>query len=138
MLTSGDGKNITWSGLATLEILAIGIKYYVHDADNILRYVCYTHTLLADEKEIRLFFITVPSLEEQSHARATENKYSRMLISTITHDLKSPISIIKSNLGLLSQHVTASGDSYLKAVQIAAESFEYYIYDLIVDVFYNR
>jgi K+-sensing histidine kinase KdpD len=72
------------------------------------------------------------TLVEQAHAKATEVKYRQLMLSTITHDLKSPITAIQGHLFLLNDYVNESGMKFLKSAQSAALSFEYYIYDLIV------
>ena len=94
--------------------------------------------MVSDYEKTFLLFITRPSLEEQAHARFTENKYSQLMISTITHDLKSPITVIESNLDLLSHYIEEKGTPYLKSLQISAQAFEYYIYDLVVIIDYQN
>ena len=92
----------------------------------------YLINLVVDETESSLFFILDPNLQEQTHARITESRYSQLLISTITHDLKSPITAIKGNLDILEHYITIEGKDFLLAAQISTKIFEYYIYDLIV------
>ena len=87
---------------------------------------------MINNKETILLFITEASLEDQNYARATENKYSQLLISTITHDLKSPLIILQENLFSLANHVDRDGMSYYDILKIEAKYFEYYIYDLVV------
>ena len=88
--------------------------------------------ILRNGTKTLILFITEPSLEEQSFVRTTENKYSQLLISTITHDLKTPLMVLKENLSLVSNYVSAEGISYLNMLQTELQFYEYYIYDLIV------
>lgn len=110
----------------------MGKKYLGHDKFKTLKYVMYMHTLIIDNEETYLLFLAKPTLEEQSHAKFTENKYSQLIISTITHDLKSPITIMQGNMQLLEGHVDDQGINYYNMLKISIHSFEYYIYDLIV------
>ena len=79
-----------------------------------------------------LLFITEPTLEEKNYARVTENKYSQLLISTITHDLKSPLMVLQENLSLISNHIAREGINYLNTLRTELQFYEYYIYDLVV------
>lgn len=88
--------------------------------------------LIIKGEEANLISILPSTLAEQTHARITENKYSQLLISTISHDLKSPITAIQGCLGLLDQYIKPEGLEYLKAARISAIAFEYYIYDIVV------
>ena len=72
------------------------------------------------------------TLAEQTHAKVTEGKYSQLMLSTINHDLKTPLTAIQSSLMLLDQYVQPNGLEYLKTAQISTTLFEYYIYDLVV------
>ena len=87
--------------------------------------------MFINDTELSFLFILDSSLPEQAN-RINESKYSQLLISTITHDLKSPIATINSSLSVLNQFITREGIPYLKTAQICSQSFEYYIYDLIV------
>ena len=87
------------------------------------------------DDEAALLSISPTSVTEQTHAKVTESKYSQLLISTITHDLKSPITAIQGNIDALNQYISPKGKSYLSAAQISIIIFEYYVYDLIVFFF---
>lgn len=97
-----------------------------------MRFIIDKSNVLMKGEEAALLFIRDSNLLEQTHVRVTETKYSQLLISTVTHDLKSPITAIQGNLAILPPYVSDKGSLYLKAAQIAAQAFEYYIYDLVV------
>ena len=54
------------------------------------------------------------------------------MISQITHDLKSPITVIQNNLENRSAFINDEGRLHFKALEVSTKLFEYYIYDLIV------
>lgn len=132
IISSEDGKSITWTGIIKTNVFLSEQKYLVHDKSRVLKFIIDKRNLVVNEAESSLFFIFDPNLQEQTHARITENKYSQLLISTITHDLKSPITAIKGNLDILENYIATEGKDYLLAAQISTKIFEYYIYDLIV------
>ena len=101
-----------------------------------MRFIIDKSNVFIKGEKASLIFIRDSNLLEQTHVRVTETKYSQLLISTVTHDLKSPITAIQGNLAVLPQYVSEKGNVYLKAAQIAALAFEYYIYDLVVCPYY--
>ena len=107
-------------------------NYLIHDKDHTLKYIIDKRNLFLEDEEVALLSITPSTLAEQTHAKVTESKYSQLMISTITHDLKSPIMAIQGHLSVLDNYVIDNGKQYLKAAQISAQAFEYYIYDLVV------
>ena len=70
------------------------------------------------DEEATLISINCSNTMEKTHAKVTENKYSQLIISTITHDLKSPITAIQVHLSILEQVVAEKGLKYLKAAQV--------------------
>lgn len=79
-----------------------------------------------------MLFIRDSTITERVHTKVTQEKYKNMIISTITHDMKTPVMAIKGHLDLLPQYITQGGEQFLHAAKLATSSFEYYIYDLIV------
>ena len=136
IITEG-GKYINWNDLVMNKSFVMGAKYFAHDKSRTLRFIIYVQNLVINGNDTLLLFISEPSLEEQSYARLTENKYSQLLISTITHDLKSPLMVLQENTSLLSDHIDKDGINYLNILQTELQFFEYYIYDLVVILNYD-
>lgn len=144
-IVTKKGKTITWEGICLLKFL-IGVcsaanliieeKYMVYDSSNTLRYVIDKRSVIFKSVETSLLLIRESTSLEKFHTKATEEKYKHLMISTITHDLKTPLTVINGNLTILSNYVTAEGIKYLSAAKIATIAFEYYIYDLIVMLSY--
>ncbi len=111
-----------------------GQKYLVYDKFKNLQYVIDRRTVDFKNHDASLLFIRDSTALEQAHVKITETKYSQLIISTITHDLKSPITAIQGHLAVLPPFVTEKGQAYLKAAQLTAQAFEYYIYDLVVSM----
>lgn len=82
-------------------------------------------------------FILESSITQKTHAKIIERKYSHLVLSTIAHDFKTPISTVQANLDLLNAHVSEQGSSHLNIAQTTLEAFKYYIYDLIVTLLYH-
>lgn len=131
-ITSPEGKFVDWKDLLINNNFIMGEKYFAHDMTRTLRFIICMQNLLINGTNTLLLFITEPSLEEQNFARTTENKYSQLLISTITHDLKTPLMVLKENLSLVSNYVSDEGINYLNMLQTELQFYEYYIYDLVV------
>jgi K+-sensing histidine kinase KdpD len=107
-------------------------KYLVYDQNNVLKYVIDKTNVDIKEQDAIVLMIRESSVVEQAHTKSTEVKYKKLMLSTITHDLKSPITAIQGHLSLLPDYVTEKGLKYLRSAQAAALAFEYYIYDLVV------
>lgn len=110
----------------------MGSQYFVHDETKTLIFIINVQNLVVNGNNTLLLFITEPSLAEQNYARVTENKYSQLLIATITHDLKSPLMVLKENTSILSNCIRKEGEEPLSLLQITVQFFEFYIYDLVV------
>ncbi len=126
-----DGGYIPWNGILNTGTTMAERKYMVNSRLGVLKFTLDKRSVIFKGKEASLLFIHEANKTEQDHARITEGKYSQLLVSTITHDLKSPVTAIQGNLELLTQYVNSQGTSHLKAAQLAAQGFEYYIYDLV-------
>lgn len=107
-------------------------KHLVYDKDHTLKFIIDKRKMLIGNDEAFLLSISPVNITEQTHAKATENKYSQLIVATVTHDLKSPIARIQGNLDVLEQYIKEEGVIHLKAAQVAATAFEYYLYDLVV------
>ena len=130
-----NGKDYIWDGILNISCNINDKKFMIHNDKNVLKFIVDKHQLVIKNRNASLFFIIDSSKLEQEHAKITENKYSQLIVSTITHDFKSPIAAIQGNLDALESNVDEEFIKYLKAAQIAAKNFEFYIYDLIVYIY---
>ncbi len=137
----GPDQHLLWRGIDPL-IIELGLcvtaeqmteaQYLAYDNNQNLRYNIEKRTVSFKGVEASLLFIREATRLEQAHTKATEEKYKHQVLRTITHDLKTPLTIIKGQLSVLPTYVSEEGQKYLTAAQISTASFEYYIYDLIV------
>lgn len=104
----------------------------VYGNANTLLYIIDKRSVIFKSGDASLLFIRNTTSLEKAHTKATEEKYKQLMISTITHDLKTPISAINGSLVVLTNYVNGEGIKYLDSATIATIAFEYYIYDLIV------
>jgi K+-sensing histidine kinase KdpD len=131
-LLSGDGKTILWDSLFDTGPLLNEQRYLFYDNSHVLKFTAEKKNITIKNDKVFLLCIKPATQTEQEHARTTESKYSQLFISTITHDLKSPITAIQWSLMMLKQYVTSDGINYLNAAQLTASAYEYYLYDLLV------
>ena len=135
VISSEDGKSAPWDGLMDTILQLSEQKYLVHDRSRTLKFIIDKRSYFIGDKESSIFFITNTKAEEQTYARITENRYSQLLISTITHELKSPISAIINNLELLGLYTNKEGMNHLMAAQISAKAFGNLILSRFLDTF---
>ena len=126
------GEIASWINSNKVEPALIGKRSFVYDKENSLKLIIFVSNDALYENDYLYVFITCPSLSEQRFAQVTENKYSRVMISTISHDLKSPLMVMQGNISLLSNYVKEEGIKHYCSLESTLNEFEYYIYDLIV------
>lgn len=105
--------------------------YSLLGKDNTLKYSLSKKPIFFKEEEATLIIIR----EFSSIEKFQENKCKELLISTMTHDIKTPLTIIQGNLALLNDFVLERGMQHFKAVFAATETLEYHLYDIIVNGF---
>lgn len=131
-IIGSEGKTIYWQGFCFSASLLNEDKYLIYNSSENLVYTLIKRIVNFEDQEASLIFIREPSQTEKTHMKVTEEKYKKMMISTITHDMKTPIMSVKGNLEMLFQYIANEGQDYLNAALITITAFEYYIYDLIV------
>jgi K+-sensing histidine kinase KdpD len=134
LICSESGEWIPWSGLLNANSLLKEGKYLVHDRFRTLQFVLDVKSIIRKNKKVTLLFLLVSDTTQQTHAKIIETKYSRLVISTIAHDLKTPVSVIQGNLYLLNNHIHKEGIPHLDAALTTLESFKHYLYDLVVNL----
>jgi len=82
--------------------------------------------------EATLFLIRGSTDTEKAHRKLVEEKYRGVLLSTITHELKTPLTIISGNLELVRTKCDQEDQAHLEAAMLAAKSLKYYLYDINV------
>ena len=126
------GEIASWVNSNKVEPALIGKKSFVYDKENALKLVIFVSNDALYENDYLYVFITCPLLNKNKLAQITENKYSKVMLSTISHDLKSPLMIMQGNVNLLSKYIKEEGIGHYHSLEAALSEFEYYIYDLIV------
>ncbi len=107
-----------------------------HDTE--VKYTLTSKKIMFKKKEAQLFLIRDVTKLEQVHHRAVEEKYRGLLLSTITHDIRTPLTIIKGNIESLEEHVEKTGAGYLEAIKASANNLEYFMYDVSVCLFHAK
>lgn len=80
-----------------------------------------------------LLMIRPYSSVEKLQKKASEEKYKELLLSTLTHDIKTPLTIMHGNLTLLSEYVNEEGQEFYKASCNSLEMLDYYMQDINVN-----
>eukprot|EP01022_Parablepharisma_sp_SALTPOND_P004375 TRINITY_DN120180_c0_g1_i1.p1 TRINITY_DN120180_c0_g1~~TRINITY_DN120180_c0_g1_i1.p1 ORF type:complete len:367 (-),score=36.23 TRINITY_DN120180_c0_g1_i1:708-1808(-) len=126
-------------------------SFYVIKIDD-LKYVCEhlpegSHSILKEgtleftmqkkpiifkESDAILLIIRSFTNVENMQRRATEDKFRNVLLSTISHDIKTPLTAIQNNLSLLLDYIPEAGKDFYNATCIATKALEYYLFDIIV------
>jgi len=73
---------------------------------------------------------------ENLHRKLIEDKYRGVLLSTITHEIKTPLTIIKGNIETLKDYVSLKGMTHFNAMKISITFLEYFMHDITVFLFY--
>lgn len=89
-------------------------------------------SIIFKDQEAILLIIREYSLVEKIQRRVSENKYREVLLSTVSHDIKTPLTIIEGNMTLLSDFIKEEGMEYYKAVYTATEMLDFFFQDLHV------
>ncbi len=79
-----------------------------------------------------LFLVRDSSDTERAHRRLVEEKYRGLLLSTVTHELKTPLTVISGNLELIERRVPRDAQPCVDAALLAAKSLKYYLRDINV------
>jgi signal transduction histidine kinase len=80
-------------------------------------------------------FVIVQSNEiDKLKSKLIEDKYRGVLLSTITHEIKTPLTIIKGNLLVMEKHLEPAAKDNLLAANIAVDTLEYFAYDIRVSL----
>ncbi len=87
--------------------------------------------IFKDADAIMLIIRSFNSVEAMQR-RATEDRFRNVLLSTITHDIKTPLTALQNNLSMLAPHLREDGREYYSATCIATRALEYYLYDINV------
>lgn len=104
--------------------------------DTEVRYTLNAKKVVFNEVNSTLFLIRDTTHAERAYRKLVEEKYRGVLLSTITHELKTPLTIMSGNLELLSAScrsvITPEDQAHLEAAMLAAKSLKYYLHDINV------
>jgi len=100
--------------------------------DSTLKYTLSKKSIIFKELDAILIIIRAFNKVEVIQRQITEEKFRTVLLSTITHDIKTPLTVIKSNLALLQDLVFPEGNNFYKATCVATDALEHYLRDIIV------
>ncbi len=98
----------------------------------VLEYTLHKKSIIFKGTDAILVIIRSFNTVETMQKRATEDRFKSVLLSTVTHDIKTPLTALQNNLSLLLPHVQAEGREYYEATSIATRVLEFYLYDIIV------
>ncbi len=97
-----------------------------------VKYVLTSRKILFKKREAQLFLIREATDMEKVHRRIIEEKYRGVLLSTITHDIRTPLTIIRGSIESLEDHVNVNGMEYLNTLKASVNNLEYLMYDATV------
>ncbi len=110
--------------------------YSLLTSAKVLQYTMQKKSIIFKESDAVLLIIRAFNKVETLHQKVTEDKFRTVLLSTITHDIKTPLTVIKSNLSLLQDLVTDTGQDFYRATCVATDALEHYLRDIIVTTFF--
>ena len=84
-----------------------------------------------------LFHIRESTDIEKTQRKLIEDKYRGVLLSTITHDIKTPLTIIKGNIEMLKDYAIGGSLQCINALLVAVNSLEYFVHDINVKSIIN-
>ncbi len=98
-----------------------------------VKYALTCKKIMFNELPATLLMIRDSTGTERAHHKLVEEKYRGVLLSTITHELKTPLTVISGNLELIRKSTSTLGDrSHLEAAMMAAKSLKYFLHDINV------
>ncbi|MDR3549213.1 MAG: histidine kinase dimerization/phospho-acceptor domain-containing protein [Candidatus Pacebacteria bacterium] len=101
---------------------------------NEVRYSLSCKRIVFTQLPATLFMLQACSNTERTHQRLMEERYRGVILSTVTHELKTPLTVISGNLELVQRNVRENDEDRLRieaAVQ-ATKALKYYIHDINV------
>ena len=102
--------------------------------NNDLKYTMHKKSIIFKDMDAILLIIRAFNAVENLQRKMTEEKFRSVLLSTVTHDIKTPLTVIKSNIALLQDHVCEGGKAFYNATCIATDVLEHYLRDIIVTI----
>ncbi len=106
--------------------------YSLLDSAESMRHAVNKKSIIFKGEDAVLVIVRDFSTVENLQRKVAEEKFRSVLLSTITHDIKTPLTIIHGHLGLLANFVTKDGIEYFNAVFSASQILEYFIRDINV------
>jgi K+-sensing histidine kinase KdpD len=106
--------------------------YSLLGKDNTMKFSLSKKPILFKDQIATLLILREYSSVEKLQEKIVENKCKELLISTITHDIKTPLTIIQANLSLLKEFVHEEGKQHYESVCCGTERLEYFVYDIKV------
>ena len=100
--------------------------------DTEVKYSMSCQKVMFNGADAMLFLIRKPTNIEKMSRKLMEDKYRSVLLSTITHDIRTPLTIIKGNMEMLKDQVQAKGELFLEAIMVSITALEYFINDITV------
>ena len=114
------------------EVCALGEGVYSLMSNTTMKYAVHKKSIIFKGVDAILVIIRDFSIVENLQRKVSEEKFRSVLLSTITHDIKTPLTIIQGNLSLLANYISGDGIEYYNAVYVASETLEFFMRDIIV------
>ena len=96
--------------------IIIGTKEYTSHYKGNTFQLSFNELSLVGKEEFNIYTIIISNItsSEQCQRALTEKKYKYLYMTTISHELKTPLNAIKSMLLLLSSYICQEGKEYLE------------------------
>ncbi len=134
---SGQGHPVgllELAGLLSEEVYGLVDR---RNTDENIEFTMHLKKMRLRDKDVTVFVLSESSDIEKIRTQLTEEKFRGVLLSTITHDIKTPLTAIQGSLKSIVPFVLPEGEEQLEAAEISANTLEYFLYDVIVSRWSN-
>ena len=130
LANSVDLHSPLFSKLKDLEEGEIG-KYFLWENGENVKFELKYQKVGFDKNCRYIIVVRDISILQALNKAITEEKYKRLMISTISHEFRTPISSILTGVSLALDEVSPEGAEYLECVKASAESLQFFIEDVV-------
>jgi len=123
---------MTYSNMGLLDMCKEGLdgEYAIvqPDEDSHIKYLLNIKKVRFNDENSTLFLIRDPTDTEKLHQILIEQKYREALLSTVTHELKTPLMTISAALDILKKDIPKN--LHIDAAIVAGKILKYYLHDI--------
>jgi signal transduction histidine kinase len=106
-------------------------SYFLSEEKDMFNFEFKYRKIVYGKKEGLMIILRDVQLLQKLNKAIAEEKYKRLIIATISHEFRTPITSIIGGVGLAFDEVTEEGRAYLECVRGSAQSLELFIEDVV-------